>query len=512
LNSVRQITGEALQFEARESSTASLLKAASGIAIVLLVLFVTVLVSRGSNIILLLGSVVVSFVSLWFMQATTRIFDFRHPTIAGVGFICYVSMCWIPSLLIFMQLTPVGYSYPIYPGPHLYTFLLATNSTLLAIPLGVWLTNKALHFRASDVKKYFEPPVVPSIDGSWAYVYFLGAALTITALYLYEVKEWPLVAMFKAPGNFAYLALLREESFFALDSHFVYVYSVLREALYPFLIALAFANYIITRKKKWLILFLLSLASGIMFASISIARGPVATILLVMTACWYLCRSGRVSSRQIVLGLTLVLAFPVLVSLLVSSLDTTIFDALKIVFIRLCYGPAYVAYVYFEVVPKEVHFQYGATIGKLAWLVGMQHADMSKQVLFTIYPDSAESGSAGGAFFADFYANFGLLGVLIGGVLMGIIMQSIQVLLAQWVRTTASMAAYAFMFYAFFMTTSRSLPTVLLSTGVVFVLISWWILIRSEERLSLRLNRAGDLSSVQRRKRPTKQRGYCDMD
>jgi oligosaccharide repeat unit polymerase len=428
------------------------------------------------------------------MQATSRIFDFRHPTIPGVCFFCYVSTCWIPSLLIFLQVTPEGYSYSIFAGPHLDTFLLATTSTLLAIPLGVWLTNRALHFAAGDVTRFFERRIAPSTDGSRAYECLLAAALALTALYFYEVKEWPLLAMFKDPGNFALLALLREESFVALDSHFVYAYSVLREALYPFLIALAFANYVTTKRRKWLLLFLLSLAAGIMFASVSIARGPVAAILLVVTACWYLCRSGQVSSRQIALGAALVLAFPVFVSLLVSSMDTTIFDALKIVFVRLCYGPAYVAYVYFEVIPKEIHFQYGATIAKLAWLFGMEHFDMSKYVLFTIYPDTLESGSAGGAFFADFYANFGIPGVLGGGVLTGMVMQSIQVLLTRRERTTASMATYAFMFYAFFMTTSRSLPTVLLSTGVFFVLM-FWVLIWAGGRLEAARMRPVKVSS-----------------
>lgn len=465
-----------------------LLKGVSGIAIVLLVL-VAALVSPNSHIFILLCSVAVSFVSLWFMQTTTRIFDFRHPSIAGVWFFCFVTMCWIPSLLIFMEITPEGYSYPIYSGPHLYTFLLATTCTLLAIPSGVWLTNRMFDFKAADVKRYFESPAVPPTDGSRAYECLLALALALTALYFCEVKEWPLVAMFRDPGNFAYLALLRDESFVSLDSHFVYAYSVLREALYPFLIALAFTNYLATKKSKWLLLFLLSLAAGIMFASISIARGPVATIFLVVTACWYLCRSGRVSSRQIVFGLALVLTFPVLVSLIASSVDTTTIDALRIVFVRLCYAPAYVAYVYFEVIPKEVHFQYGATIGKFAWLFGMEHADLSKYVLFTIYPDTLESGSAGGAFFADFYANFGIPGVLGGGVVTGIIMQSIQVLLTRRKKTAASMAAYAFMFYAFFMTTSRTLPTVLLSTGVFFVLVFWWILARSEDGLSVHPNR-----------------------
>lgn len=377
-----------------------------------------------------------------------------------------------------MGITLGGYSYPIFSGPHLYKFLLATTSVLFTAPLGIWLTNWLLRFKATDVKKFFDRPTAPSAD-TRAYVYLLGAALALTLLYFHEVKELPVVAMFRDPGNFAYLAFLREESFGALDSHFLYAYSVVREALYPFLIALALGNYLATKRRKWLFLFILSFGAGIAFASVSIARGPVATILLVATAFWYLFRSGRVFNRQVVIGFVLVLAYPILVSAFTFA-DTTIFDALRIVFFRLFYAPAYDAYVYFEVVPKEVHFQYGATIGKLAWLLGKEQFDMAKYVLFTIYPETLEAGSAGGAFFADFYANFGMPGVLAGGILIGIIMQGIQIFLTRRKKTTASLAAYAFMFYAFFMTTSRTLPTVLLSTGVFFVLIFLYATTRAD--------------------------------
>jgi oligosaccharide repeat unit polymerase len=283
--------------------------------------------------------------------------------------------------------------------------------------------------------------------------------------------------------------MLREEAFVGLDSHFVYAYSVLREALYPFLIALALAKYIATKQTIWLVLFFASLSAGVMFASVSIARGPVATILLVVTACWFLCRLEKVSTKQVAIALALILAFPLFVSLFSSSVDATLTDALRIVFVRLCYSPAYVAYVYFEVIPKEVQFQYGAATGKLALLLGRHHFDVARYVLFTIYPDTLETGSAGGAFFAEFYANFGLPGVVLGGVLLGAVMQSIQILLTRRRKTAASMAVYAFMFYAFYMTISRSLPTVLLSTGVIFVLGFWWLLAKSDERLNAGLER-----------------------
>jgi len=459
----------------KEGAEPSLLTAATCVAMLTLVYIVAVLWERNRGPVVV-ASIVTVVVSGRLMHGSVRLFDVERPTIASVWFACFVLMCWIPSLFIFLEITPEGYSYPIYVGPHLFRFLFSTTGVLVGVAFGVWIANWMLKFEAADLAEYFNQRNCEAGVISRPYLWLLIGALGMTLLYFYEVKEWPLVAMIRDPGNFAYLALLREESFVGLDSHFIYAYSVLREALYPFLIAFALAKYLSTKQTKWLTLFLISLAAAVLFASVSIARGPVATILLVVSACWYLCRRGRVSRKQIAIVLIAILAFPIFVSVFSSSGDATLLDAARIVFIRVFYSPAYVAYVYFETIPKEIPLQHGATIGKLAWLSGEKHFDASRYVLFTIYPNTLETGSAGGAFFADFYANFGIPGVVGGAVLTGMVMQGIQIFLIRQRKTAASLAAYAFMFYAFFMTTSRSLPTVLLSTGVVFVLALSWIL------------------------------------
>ncbi len=352
------------------------------------------------------------------------------------------------------------------------------------------LTNVLLRFQTTQIKTYFDAPLEPKPPNTLPYLLLLGAALALTLLYFSEVSQLPLLAMLQDPGDTAHLARLREDAFSALDSPFLYAFSVLREALYPLLIAALLGNFLYTRRRLWLLLFLVTLSAGLLFASVSIARGPVATIFLVLMAFWFLYRPGRIRARRIAVGLLMILLFPALVTYMTQPPAGNLTDTLKAVGIRLFYSPAYVAYVYFEAIPSRVGFQHGATIGKLAPLLGKQHFDMARYALLMVYPNAPESGSAGGAFFADFYANFGMLGVLIGGILIGIIMQGIQILLLRSRKTPASLAAYAFMFYAFWMTTSRTLPTVLLSTGVSFVLLFWWILsppgVRREFRVAER--------------------------
>ena len=468
----------------------SFVKMSSYLLLLTAVLWIAFLAIRANHFSLIASSAAVLFLSAWYFHRSVNVFDLRRPTIPGFWFFCYLSMSWFPSILIFLGITPDGYSYPIYSGPHLQTFIYATYSVLLTVPIGIWLANSILRFNRDEIRRFFEAPVRASPIRVRRFLLLMILAFGTTLLYFSEVKVFPLVEMVKDPGNFAYLSVLREESFVDLNSRFVYAYSVLREALYPFLIAVALGNYICTRRRLWLVLFLATLLAGLSYASVSIARSPVATILMVVVGLWYLLRSTRITGRHVAMAASMVLSFPVFVTIWTRDTDLPLLDALKIVGIRLFYLPAYVAYVYFEVVPKEVHFLHGATSGKLALLLGTQPFNMAQYVLSTIYPGAPESGSAGGAFFADFYANFGVPGVLVGGVLLGLILQGIQISILRRRKTAVSLAVMAFMFYAFWMTTSRALPTVLLSTGAFFVLMFWWFLGRFDELSAPRIARA----------------------
>jgi hypothetical protein len=444
-------------------------------------LWIALLAITTNHFLLFASCSVVLLLSVAYFHKSVKVFDLKKPTIPGMWFFCYLSMSWFPSILIFLGVTPAGYSYPIYSGPHLYVFLFATSSILLTVPVGIWLINSALRFNPREISRFFEAPVSARPIRMGRYLLLMTLAVATTLLYFSEVKVLPIVEMFKDPGNFAALSLLREESFVDLNTRFVYVYSVLREALYPFLIATALGNYLCTRRRVWLLLFVTTLFAGLSYASVSIARGPVATILMVLVGLWYLLRSTKISMRHVAISAVLMLSFPAFVTVWMRDTDLPVFEALKIIGVRLFYLPAYVAYVYFEVVPKEVPFLHGATIEKLSLLLGTQPFDMTRYVLSTIYPSAPESASAGGAFVADFYANFGVPGVLVGGVLLGLILQGIQIAILRRRKTSVSLAVLAFMFYAFWMTTSRALPTVLMSTGVVFVLLFWWLLGGFEE-------------------------------
>lgn len=426
-----------------------------------------------THVVLFLVSGFVFAISAWLMQKAIRAFDLHRLTIPSFWYFSYLAINVIPGFLIFYGVDFPDYSFRVRPGSYLNTYLAVLLSNLITVPLGILLVSKLLRFKTDEIRQYFARPLEERPARALIFLVILGGIAGLAGFYVLQLETLPVIEMFRDPGDYAYLAALREESLAAINSPLAYVFSVLREAIMPFMVCIAIGSYLCSRKPAWLILLLFTFFFAVLIASISIAKGPVATIFMVAAAFLYLYRVGRFRITHAVLAFGAILSFPFLVFRLASPAGWGFWDSVRAIFIRLFYAPAYVANVYFDVVPREVEFQYGATVGKVAWLFGLKYFNMGHYVLQRIYPHALPSGSAGGVFFADFYTNFGMPGVCVGGFLLGGIMQAIQILIIKRKKTIAGMASYAFLFYAFWMTTSRALPTVLLSTGVIFVLLAW---------------------------------------
>ena len=112
----------------------------------------------------------------------------------------------------------------------------------------------------------------------------------------------PLLYLLRNPGSALVVVGLREESFKLLNSPFVYAYDVIRNVVYPFLIALALGYYLSSRRPLWLVLFLVTAGVGVFYAAASIAKTPVAVIMLVTALFVYLYRGGRFGWRTMVVS------------------------------------------------------------------------------------------------------------------------------------------------------------------------------------------------------------------
>ena len=416
---------------------------------------------RTSLLVIISAAVIIS--SLWLMQKAVGAFNLRALSLPGIWYLVYLAIILIPSFFVYAE----------HVDPYRLRYLFAVESALLTVPLGIILMNQLFKFHTRETVAFYRSSLQPGRSdlSVLTFVLFLGLAWALTSLYVREVKEIPLFYMIAHPGESAMLVQLREESLKLLDSPLRYAYSVLRSTLYPFLILLAFGRYLQTKQKTWGWLFVASLLSGAMFAGFTIAKFPVAALFAMLCACYYLYKGGRVGAKFVISLVVLFLAFPFFVILREYAGEVNPFIGMGR---RIFHVPASVLYYYFEVFPDVVPCQYGATIEKLAWILGRRPFESTYFITSYSLPYAMASGTAPAAFLGNMNADFGMAGCLVGGFLVGVIMQAAQIYIVRRGKSPMNVAIYSFLLFTFTLLNFTAFPVVLLSDGAMLVLLLAW--------------------------------------
>jgi oligosaccharide repeat unit polymerase len=385
-------------------------------------------------------------------------------------------MIYIPSFFVYFDVQ----------GRNRHIYLFAVHSVLLTVPIGMIIVNRIRNFRPVEIRWYFETPLQENVVSLHHFALIaLGVviALGLMVMHVGEMGTIPLFYLIQSPGESLATSLLREEALKLLDSRFTYFYTLLINVGFPFLILTTLGYYLITRQFKWFVLFFITASSGLLYVALGTAKGPAAAVIVQIGLFVYLYRRGSFSKKAFILSLVLTFVFPLVVVML--SYEIALDIALWGLGGRVFYSPALTVYWYFELFPGHTDYLYGMSIGRLAWLLGVEPFDTPNYVAMEGLRMRMESANANGAFIGNLNADFGIVGVLCGGVVAGVLMQMIQVSLIRYPKTIFNLVVYAFCICAFWNLHSTALPVVLMTNGVLFVLVFSWLIQRSIKMLRI---------------------------
>lgn len=389
----------------------------------------------------------------------------RRPTIPALWLFTYVAMIVVPGVVIAVDSTHVARN----------TFYWAMISALVTVPIGALVAAVFYRFDRTECRLFFDRPLTPLRRPSLAAAFVTVASIVAVALSLNYVREagpLPIIALIQQPGEYLLLRELREDSFKLLDSPLRYAYYVLRTFIWPFLVALSLTMALHTRSRNWWLAFASAAFAGLLFVSLSTAKQPVAALLVVLFLVVMIMRGATVRTATLLLMPVVVLAFPVGVVLLLQvGSGNDLWYAITAILNRLFFIPSYVLYYYYEVFPTQVTHLHGSTIALLARLSGTDNFDSANYVYRYMYPERMESGLANAAFIGNAWADFGAIGVIMAGVLLGFVMQTVQIIVFRSRKTAYDVSIYAFLLFGFWLVNSTAFPTVLLSNGVLAAVV-----------------------------------------
>lgn len=341
--------------------------------------------------------------------------------------------------------------------------------------LGMRAASLLFGFERGAVEQFYRSPIEPFQVGDVSALQILFAvALGVTCLCFAELQTIPLLYALRNIADHVMMVDLREEATVFNDSGFRYLYFVLRQFGWSFVIVTAFGAALRRASSPRFWCFFLATASiGVVYNAAVLIKSSIAALFIGLCMYFYLSRRGRIGVAFYACSLLLILALPVSV-LWLHAPDRGIPDILASIAERLLYTPASLIYVYFDLALHDIGFQYGQTTGRYVQIMRyfdptLQHFPISEYAFAVIHPYTRRLGHSPAPFIGYAFVDWGLSGVLVYATVAAFVAQSIQIWLLKRRKNVVIVAAYALSFYSFFELNRAALPTVMLSYGALFI-------------------------------------------
>ena len=145
---------------------------------------------------------------------------------------------------------------------------------------------------------------------------------------------------------------------------------------------------------------------------------------------------------------------------------------------RVLYVPGKVVANWFQLIPDEKPFLHGDGYNFLAKLRGREYTDYSVELYPIMYPEYAEVGYKGTVNTATFvydYANFGLKGIMIGGVFLSLFMVVLENLFVH-----DQLLKFSLNLFPMVLLSSTALSTLLFSGGWFFLITLYILFLKKD--------------------------------
>lgn len=304
---------------------------------------------------------------------------------------------------------------------------------------------------------------------------FVSATILFAIGHLISLKQVPIIDAFLSDNSDVICNIrhnITENKYFLWN----YGMSLATKALFPF-----FVFYLYVKKQKPL--FFIFISVGLFYSISLIAKSPVVA-LFVPTLCYTLFKKKYKHFIALLLILVFSIAFIIYVTnpslrglqdkatQYENTLDgekdnSNITNPIVLgvigIFNRVVLTPGKVVSTWFSIIPEKRPFLYGTGYRFIAPLKNEEFVDYTKILYNDVYPENTKRGIYGtfnAASFMQEYSNFGIYGLVLSGIILGILFVFLQTIFAKNLMIAVSVNIYPVL-----MLSSGGLSTLLLSGG-----------------------------------------------
>ncbi len=379
-------------------------------------------------------------------------------SLTGFVFAIFVLVITIPSVILFLT----------NPAENVFlTWKLVQCATLL-LALGMDMLSYFLDFGPEEMVRYIQRDIAGDsrVNITLVVVGGLVISLLIIFYYLYRFQgKVPLFYLIYHPGDALTIVKLREEvTKISIRFWEGYLFEWGKALLLPSLMSISFVKWRIEKDKRWMGWFFLYLILAVFFAALSTAKLPVVTVFLILIVVVFIVYGLKFAVKWAPLAVILVFSYPIFERTAKYGVD--FLSALKfVVWERIFVIPISTLSLYFEYFPLDASYLWGRSIRLVSVLMGEQYFNVANYIFRMKGTYKIETGLSNAAFIGNLYADFGVVGVLLGAFAIGMFLQAVQIIVVRREKNPVSVALYAFLIVLFMKISIIQFPVLLLGGG-----------------------------------------------
>ncbi|WP_066290296.1 O-antigen polymerase [Bacillus sp. FJAT-29937] len=422
--------------------------------------------------------VIVLIVSIKLFSSVSGSLSFTKPNLNSLIF--YYSLfvsCYIGSLLIALDIDHYYMINKLDHDVYRYIGFGAVSFVMIMLPLTMFLVSKLAGFDAKkEFNEYLKKPIEKTFsEKNEFYLLFLGLSLVCmlaVAYTLLKTHQVPIFSLLK--GNLSELGLQRIEAARNFGGN-VLIRNIFAIALTPLLSLIAYVYAVKTGRLKWIFLFFALFVSALVISVYDLSKSPI-IFYIIMFIFVRLYVGKLVLKWQKIVGYTISGAAVIVVMYvfiqgvkdLGSFLNYSSGPIGRIILAQI--SPTY---LHLNLFGESIPFLNGRSLPSI--LIGwfdMEQVRSARLVMANAFPNRIEDGTGGvlnTLFIAEAYANFGYLGIILGTIYVGVLVQLIYIIFIRLPKNPV--------FLCLFIYFSINIPRTLVGGFTDFLFNPIWIFI-----------------------------------
>ncbi|RHW30393.1 O-antigen polymerase [Oceanobacillus profundus] len=328
----------------------------------------------------------------------------------------------------------------LYFGLDEYRFILGVNDrlriiqlwvyssiALLSIIIGFIFSNKLLRMNLNS-NNFKKEQLTLTKSTKFVLLILFSVSIIVFLIYLSKLPSIPIVSLLLGTSEGS-LKALRSAATNAFPGGYHW-YSLFFNSIFCLLCYVTFAELLKKYNKINIFIFASVFAFTAFAAIVPTHKAPIIWIFIGLLITYMIVRNKRFSFKTIMIFT--VIAIPSLTFMykfFMGYEDRTLFEIFNSIISRTFTGQITPAYFYLEIFPEKVDFLLGRSLPNPMGILPWEHYQINVEVMNYMNPHLVGSdivGSAPTVYWAEAYANFGFLGIIVTSIIIGVILYSVQ--------------------------------------------------------------------------------------